>query len=115
MSKPSVGDVYYRYENDNLINFFDGIKKGLPIKPDEFLVESVTNAGCWVHHRLYTERKFILDGARKRYAYPTKKLAWDSFKRRRYMQADILDRQLRRLNQILYYVKEIDAKGGVDM
>jgi len=42
-------------------------------------------------------------------------LAWDSFKRRRYMQADILDRQLRRLNQILYYVKEIDAKGGVDM
>lgn len=52
-----------------------------------------TPKGAWIE-RTYGVRKFVLDHGRKRYAWPTKEEAWESFLARKRKQAQILRRQL---------------------
>lgn len=66
--------TYYRYSvasNEDFMNVFC----------DNLKVEKRTECGVWV--TVDGEKKFILDGARKRYAYPTRELAYESFLIRR--------------------------------
>ena len=52
-----------------------------------------TPKGAWIE-RAYGIRKFVLDHGRKRYAWPTKEEAWESFLARKRKQVQILRRQL---------------------
>jgi hypothetical protein len=57
-----------------------------------------TAKGCWISTGYQTE-KFILDGARRRWAYPTKELALDSYRIRK-------ERQIRHCNDMVQAANE---------
>lgn len=63
---PTIGDIYYRYDSNS---------DGRYIYLQEFTVAKVTPKGVW----LQDIKKFILNNARKRFAYPTVELAKESF------------------------------------
>lgn len=52
-----------------------------------------TPKGAWIE-RSYGQKKFVLDAGRKRYAWPTKEEAWESFLARKRKQVKHLKRQL---------------------
>jgi hypothetical protein len=63
-----------------------------------------TPKGCWIKIGYQTE-KFILDGARRRWAYPTKELALDSYRIRK-------ERQIRHCNDMIQAANEGLIKMG---
>lgn len=75
--------VYYRYDAS-------GSYLGL----HEFNVIKTTNAGVWI--QVFGQKKFILNGARKRYAYPTEPEALVSYYARKRKQVAILKANLER-------------------
>jgi hypothetical protein len=52
-----------------------------------------TPKGAWIE-RSYGRKKFVLDAGRKRYAWPTKEQAWESFLARKRKQVKHLRQQL---------------------
>ena len=63
-----------------------------------FRVIRRTKAGAWLD--VWGEEKFVLDGAGRRYAYPTEDAAWESFKIRKVRQRQHLEKQLEKLATI---------------
>jgi hypothetical protein len=57
-----------------------------------------TPKGCWIKTGYQTE-KFILDGARRRWAYPTRELARNSYRIRK-------ERQIRHCNDMIIAANE---------
>jgi hypothetical protein len=57
-----------------------------------------TPKGCWIKTGYQTE-KFVLDGARRRWAYPTRALALDSYRIRK-------ERQIRHCNDMITAANE---------
>lgn len=95
-------EKWYRYVEDNhgCYSGYEGVYSGphglrvcLQICP----VVKHTPCGVWLWHdkRLYGGR-WVSKTSNKRWAYPTKKLAWDSFKIRKNRQAGHLRSQLER-------------------
>jgi hypothetical protein len=77
---------YYRYDT---VRYSDRRLVLVCLQCD---VESVTKRGVWVS--VYGMRKFVLDNARKRYAYPTVEQALESFHARKRRQVQILRARL---------------------
>lgn len=87
---------YYRFEDK--ASYGDEIACGAP--PCKTILRKLpvlktTPKGVWIADK-YGQDRFILEGGRVRYAYPTRELALKSFKRRKEVQVDILKRQLER-------------------
>jgi hypothetical protein len=78
----------YRYDDDHL-----GAHQ---IILSEFNVRRHTPKGVWISSGWFGEKWVSLSG-RKRYAYPTKEAAMDSFKIRKNKQLGHLERQLQRV------------------
>ena len=72
---------------------------------DYFPVVKETPKGCWID--VYGKRKFVLNDSTKRYAYPTKELALQSFIARKRRQAGILRAQLKNAEGLLAYASAL--------
>lgn len=78
---------FYRY---NGINFYEGRSK---VDLDIFFLIKETPKGYWIGND-WLEKKWVSGKTRKRFAYPTKKEALNSFIARKKRQIKILDSQL---------------------
>lgn len=81
-----------------------------------FPVVRRTKCGCWVEE--YGKKRFVLDQAKKKLAYPTKELARESFVRRKERQIQILNKRLEEVRTLLSVlarerVSEIREYGGL--
>lgn len=88
-----VGDTWYRYVNRH---YGSGVK----ICCDEYTVRKVTPKGVWLEYG-----PWVAFNTRKRYAYPTKELALDSFIRRKEWQVRHLTLELEKAKEALKLVR----------
>lgn len=87
--EPLTGEYWYRYVDSW---GFDEVPR---ISLCRLRVLRHTPAGVMLRKYDYgTKERFVLNEARKRYAYPTKELAWGSYKRRKQVHASMLEQQL---------------------
>ena len=72
---------HYRYNRNYLGVDKDGFidLKSTFIELTEYEEVSKTPCGYWIKAR-YDKKRFILKDSKKKYAYPSKKEAWNSFK-----------------------------------
>jgi hypothetical protein len=82
----NIGDTVYRYERDH---FCQKIPKSIL---REFKVIKITPRGGWIKD--YGRSRFILNGGKAKFAYPTKELAWHNFGARTKRHVQILKSQL---------------------
>ena len=59
---------------------------------DHYEIIKLTPCGCWID--VWGKKKFVIEQARKKWAYPTKELALKSFQIRKQWQIRHLERQL---------------------
>ena len=81
---------HYRYERKYPV--FESDKREIELLEFETLRE--TPSGYWIKRKYYKE-VFVLKDSRKRYAYPTKKEAFNSFKIRTLKSKAYAERDLR--------------------
>lgn len=101
---PNETISFYRYESSS---------DGTPLL-ERFIAIRETKCGWWIvpSYMVYClenadiYQKFVLKTGRKRYAYPTKEEAYNSYKIRKQWRVIHLRRQLDRAEQDLKYVKE---------
>lgn len=97
-------EFYYRYYDWS----YDETR--VMIDFEKFRVVKRTPKGAWVEELYYPHKKrFILDGARRRYAYPTKELAADSYRIRKEWQVVHAERTIRRAENVLEQLKKDPA------
>lgn len=77
--------VHYRYDTHGYDEYSE------QFFCDEFAVIKVTQAGQWL--QVYGKKKFVLNTSRKKFAYPTRELALESFIARKTRQIGILKAQ----------------------
>lgn len=97
-------EVWYRYEDMRwappLNEFDEPVGSGRSdIRLLEFEVLKHTPKGVWVGS--WSNKRFVLTSARKRYACPTKQEALDSFIARKKRQQTILRNQLQHVKTVL--------------
>lgn len=78
----------------------------------DFPVIKRTTCGVWID--VYGEKKFILDGIGKRWAWPTKKEALESYVARKSRQVSILAAQHDKAVALLKAAQEKFAKGDFE-
>ena len=92
-SLPLTGpQVYYRYDCHHY-------EYHSQIMAQELMVIRVTPSGVWVND--YGRKRFVLNGAKKKFAHPTKELALASFIARKERQITILTAQFERITNAL--------------
>ena len=92
--------VYYRYTN------FWADCREVTVSLHTYSVVSRTPKGGWIRDdRVRTKKRFVLDSARRKFAYPTKELALASFVKRKEWesshakrQSDVADKLLETIN-----------------
>ena len=75
---------------------------------DRFPVLRKTPRGVWLSN--YGEEKFCLNDSRRRFAYPTVELAFDSYQHRKAKQQFYLERDLTKVTKMLARMKREGAK-----
>jgi hypothetical protein len=70
------------------------------LKVSEYLVVRHTERGVWLHLDGWG-RRFVLRDARKRFACPTLKEAWESFRARKERQLRLLTAQIAHVRRVL--------------
>lgn len=86
MQTKAQPEVLYRYED---LHYADHLHVQVILR--EFLITKITPRGAWVDN--YGTPRFVLSGAYKRFACPTKKEAIESFIARKKRQVRILTAQ----------------------
>ncbi len=99
VSRTDMTKLLYRYEGTHWGD--EGGPVSSRLYAHTFHVVKETPKGCWID--VYGKRKFILNDAVKRYAYPTKELALQSFIARKRRQCAILRAQLKNAEGLLAY------------
>lgn len=99
MDEVFVSEVWYRYENH-----WYSEDRGTEIYLHEWTVDKHTPKGVWISR--YGQKKFVLNDARKRYAYPTIELAKKSFIARKQHQIGHLRTQLDHAERALKLMQE---------
>jgi len=94
--------IHYRYERD--YGTFIG---EVNIKLIEFETLRETEFGYWIKLP-YRKEKFVLKDSNKRYAYPTKKEAFNSFDIRTNRAAGYAERDLDNAREFLKLIDEFD-------
>lgn len=99
----TVSSTYYRL--DHTVDYYNRVH----LAWYTFTVLRTTAKGVWIStpHMNRLGRKFILNDARKRYAYPTKELALESFIARKARQISILQSQLDRAQDAYEKAKRV--------
>lgn len=96
-------EVWYRYENHPYsANDYSPSETHIVLR--EWPVVKHTPKGVWIS--IYAQKKFILNDARKRYAYPTIELAKKSFIARKQHQIARLRTQLDHAERALKLIQE---------
>jgi hypothetical protein len=96
---------FYRYEDETTVCHFDIYYELVEYRTQHlrlhfFPIKSVTPKGVWIDDQ--GRKRFILVGARKRYACPTIVEALESFVARKKRQLGILQTQV---NNVEFYLK----------
>jgi hypothetical protein len=106
LSKPQVGDTWYRYEDLRHadVNEFDDIGPTyVKLHVRTYKVSKVTPKGVWLSYfHIGGICRFVLLEARKRFAHPTKEDALESFKARKAKQIRILEKQLEHVRSAVW-------------
>ena len=76
--------VRYRYIDE--VTYYHCRKPEVRILLEEYKVLKLTAKGCWIDY--YGDQKFLLNGARKCFAYASLTEAWNSFMIRKRRQLD---------------------------
>ena len=99
-------ELYYRY------NIGYGYY-GNSVDCDVYKVEKHTPSGVWVNQGIWG-RHFILNKSRKKFAYPDKATALESFKIRKQRQIEILTGNLSDAKEALFLAEhmELTEKGN---
>lgn len=101
----SEQEVYYRFQG----TIVGTIYLGSPWFYFETLpVLKRTKHGCWASE--YGAKRFVLDRARKKLAYPSKELAVESFVKRKERLVRILKSRLDEANELLRAVRVIELE-----
>ncbi len=94
--------VRYRYEDYVMY-------EGVLLELKTVRVTKKTPKGAWIQNNKWERRRFVLDGAGKRYAHETKELAWEAYRFRK-------ESQLRRTNDAVaratYALRRIELLGS---
>lgn len=98
-------DVAYSPGIDEFDNPFPG--SILKIELSEYKIIKRTNCGVWInlYGGILDSCRFVLLGAKKRFACPTKEEAMESFVKRKERQIKILSSQLDRTRKALQLIK----------
>lgn len=100
---------FYRYRDMVFVDL-DGTPQHLEVVQETFYLVRETPCGWWIHHdKHYDSYSFIRPvwvskTARKRYAYPTREEALESFRRRKQRQIQILKFHLHKAESALIAV-----------
>lgn len=124
--KPTVGDTWYRYEDERRAhlsiseNSVESYFSTLSIVLREFTVDKVTPQGAWIrgfwrqekedgvfHMAGPESRRFVLLNARKRFACPTKMEALQSLLARRKKQRRIYKARLSHIEEAIRQVERM--------
>ena len=107
-----MAEFYYRYQDHEQYHFggYDehGTWIGVEIACKRLRVLRRTHRGAWIETG-YKQEKFILDGARRRWAYPTKEEALNSFKCRKQSQIWHAKRAFRNARAALKQIETMEA------
>lgn len=106
---PEDGTLYFRYCG-HWAWFMDPPKCRPHVWLEPWRVVRRTPRGCWIAdyycpHK--ANQRFVLDGARKRFAYPTRAEAWDSFLIRQRKRLQHAKNQLEGVTTLLAHVEEM--------
>lgn len=96
-------NVLYRYDD---YSTGDDYVTGIEICLRTYPVIRRTPKGVWISREAYGKQRFVLNGTRKAYAYPTKEEALASFIARKTRQRLLLEFQLKRVAAALKLAKE---------
>lgn len=96
--RAKIGDPFYRY-----VDPYD--TDSIHLCTEEWRVDKITPAGYWIES--YGERKFVLAGGGKRYAYPSKEEALDSYIIRKNRQLQHLASTKHKAEHGLFLAKEL--------
>lgn len=99
---PSV-EIYYRYIDQKI--WYDENRYEIEIRELHFPVSRTTPKGVWLNMGYGLKEKFILNDARRRFAYPTQELAMESFKARKRHQRQHILRALRQSEKVYELLK----------
>lgn len=104
---PKVGDTYYRYEDGM---YYENYGREYHTRPDllRYRVVKVTPCGVWLVGELL-DKHFVLNGARKRFAYPTKELAEESYLIRKQHHVQHCEFRLRKAKHFLKCAENMDT------
>ena len=114
-----IGDIRYRYDYHAYATVFDLSFEGRRVKhvdvtASRYMVTKVTDCGVWITEGYGTEPRYILEKwrfgntrPRKRWAYPTKELALESFLARKYSQKSILTSQLENVRESIVVAEKM--------
>jgi hypothetical protein len=102
--KPDVEDGKSLYRADGRSYFYGGTV----VDFEKHSITRETKRGVWID--VYGTPKFVLDGARKRYAYPTKKEALASLIARKRKQIQILQNTITEAHKILEAAEKMEGE-----
>lgn len=104
-------EFYYRYYDVGWDEY------SFQIHLERFRVVKKTPRGAWIEetHGYPVKKRFVLDGARRRYAYPTKALALNSYRIRKRWQIGYCKNKIDRANAILGITEKapLDEVAGI--
>ncbi|KWA83995.1 hypothetical protein WL29_21765 [Burkholderia ubonensis] len=106
--KPEVGDTWYRFEDyrvGHADEWGDLVSVSVQVSHREYTVTKVTPKGVWLSWGFGGSNRFVLLGARKRFAHPSKEEALESFMARKTSQIRILEKQLEHVRTALFMGK----------
>lgn len=110
-NSPQVGDTWYRLTDNEFqydcpdLSFLTGSLPARGIQPEELTVVKLTASGVWVEQ--WGGRHFVLLNAHKRFAYPTKALALESYVKRKEHQTAMLRAQLQKAEAYLAAARKL--------
>ena len=99
---------YFRYEDKPTSLSVLGVELVLY----SFLVQKETPKGVWLS--VWSQKKFVLTSAKRKYAYPTKELALASFIIRKKRQLGYLNASLTQAEEALRQAKDMQAQGKTE-
>lgn len=111
-------EIWYRYVDDrygSLDEYGDFVSHRPKINRIDYVVVRHTPKGVWLTESpawTFSSERFVLNGSRKKHAYPTKEAAWESFKIRKQRQYWILVHQRQHVAAVLRLIDE-QEKGPV--
>jgi hypothetical protein len=97
---------------DCLIRYYDSDygSDGMSVSPHKFAITKTTPCGFWIGLG-WEKKRFVLSSGRKRFAYPTREEALESFIARKKRQIMLVEYRLERSKGALAVAQEMKERG----